>query len=569
MLLVSTGWAQGGWPDYPMPSEHEIVRGPGGYISWVKLLCFWLLFLAWVKLTDWVSRDTQEVGVPYAMWTPLCFFPFLLALLALGFSLPMFALSLPICAVAAFAPILAYIYVRNQQLELHRRVLTPSHIRHLIAEGLGKVGVKIATESKAAHEKGAPVNMIAQGGKNDQQDQANMIDARQSRGYLPAKALIAAAIDNRAEKVMMDFSAQEVTTRYLVDGVWHDAENQDREAGDAILSVFKRLAALKPDERRARQQGKIKVEYNGHKLTCALVSQGTQTGERALLGMAPKDIPFKTLAELGMRDKMADRLRQLMLTKNGILLFSSMPAGGLSTTLHVALKSTDRLLRDFISVEDVAERSHDIENVDPITYNAAAGETPDKILDSVLRKQPDVLIVPNLTNAETVKRLCQAAAEDQLIFATIRAKEAVEALMRVLLLKVPAKVFAPVALAVVNQRLIRKLCEKCKEEYTPPPQLLAKMGIPAGRVEKLYRHPENPEKECPECHGIGYLGRTSIFELLVVEDSLRQGLVTQPKLELLRGLARKTGHTSLQEEGLAKVVQGLTSLPELMRVMKQ
>jgi type II secretory ATPase GspE/PulE/Tfp pilus assembly ATPase PilB-like protein len=180
-----------------------------------------------------------------------------------------------------------------------------------------------------------------------------------------------------------------------------------------------------------------------------------------------------------------------------------------------------------------------------------------------------VLVVPDLHDADTAKILCAAAAEDQLVFTTIRAKEAVEALLRVLLMKVPASEFAPVIQGVLNQRLVRKLCETCKEAYEPSPALLQKLGIPPGRVEELFRHPEDPEEVCPDCQGIGYVGRTAIFELLKVDNRMREALEKQPKLDVLRKASRLAGNRTLQEEGIAAVVRGITSLPELMRVLKQ
>ena len=140
------------------------------------------------------------------------------------------------------------------------------------------------------------------------------------------------------------------------------------------------------------------------------------------------------------------------------------------------------------------------------------------------------------------------------------------------LMKVPAQEFAACATAVVNQRLVRRLCDECKEAYTPPPDLLRKLGIPAGRVEVLYRPPQPSAEDrevCSHCGGIGYRGRTSIFELLNVTDKLREALVKQPKLDVLRPLARKEGNRSLQEEGIVLVARGVTAVPELMRVLKQ
>jgi len=123
--------------------------------------------------------------------------------------------------------------------------------------------------------------------------------------------------------------------------------------------------------------------------------------------------------------------------------------------------------------------------------------------------------------------------------------------------------------AVMCQRLIRKLCEKCKEAYMPPPQVLQQLGIPQGRIRAFYRPPQQPEEVCEHCGGVGYYGRTAVFELLTVGDTVRKVLAGKPKLELMRSAARKDGMKSFQEEGILLVAKGTTSLPELMRVLKQ
>jgi len=181
------------------------------------------------------------------------------------------------------------------------------------------------------------------------------------------------------------------------------------------------------------------------------------------------------------------------------------------------------------------------------------------------------------------------------VIAGVRAQDACEALLRVLLLKASAKDFAKAIRAVLSVRLVRKLNDTCKQPYTPPLQLLNKLGIPQGRVKVLYKEwtppppPATPEEqkaerkrkaklpptacplceqEGPLCHGIGYRGRTGVFELLEVNDQIREALVKQPKLEVIRQLARAAGHRGLQEEGILLVAQGLTSLTELQRVLK-
>ena len=163
---------------------------------------------------------------------------------------------------------------------------------------------------------------------------------------------------------------------------------------------------------------------------------------------------------------------------------------------------------------------------------------------------------------------------DRLLIGTIRAKNCTEALLRVLRLKVPLQEFAPAISGVVCQRLLRKLCDNCKEPYTPSPEILQQLGLPEGQSRAFYRPPrpkpdEDKEEVCPECGGIGYRGQTAIFELLVIDDAIRKVLSTTPKFKLLRQAARKAGARTLQEEGILLAARGVTSLTELMRVMKQ
>ena len=166
--------------------------------------------------------------------------------------------------------------------------------------------------------------------------------------------------------------------------------------------------------------------------------------------------------------------------------------------------------------------------------------------------------------------LCEQAADGTLILGSIPAKDSVEALLRVLVMKVPPALFAPVVNAGLHVRLIRKLCEDCREAYTPSPALLQKLGIPAGKIEHLYRKTQDPEAPiCGTCDGIGYYGRTGLFELLVVDDSVRQVLTSgKPQLDVLRKAARKAGMQTEMEHGILLVAQGVTSVEELQRALK-
>jgi type II secretory ATPase GspE/PulE/Tfp pilus assembly ATPase PilB-like protein len=293
-----------------------------------------------------------------------------------------------------------------------------------------------------------------------------------------------------------------------------------------------------------------------------------------LLQFAPKKLAFKSLDEIGMRTKMQEQLAAL-LEQNGLFVFSSMPGGGLSTTIDVVLSNTDRFIRNFVAVADESKPEREIENVHVTTYSSAAEETPMTVLPKLIRTYPDVIVVRDVADLDTLATLCEQAGENRLVLTSTRAKEATEALLRIMLLKIPPADFAGAVTGVLNVRLVRKLCEACKEAYPPPAEVLKQLGLPPGRVESLYRpptepiDPKRPDVVCEECRGIGYHGRTGIFELLLVDETIRQVLTSAPKMENLRAAARKAKHRALQEEGVLLVARGVTSIQELLRVLKQ
>ena len=574
-LDASTVWAQtADWPEYPLGGSgaHAIDRGPGFYLSLVKIVLSWLLFAAWVKTTDWASQDCYRLRQNYVLWNSLLFGPFVAAFL-LHWLISIYAIGLILLLLAYGGPLGAYIYTRNEAVDDDQKVLTKQYFRQLLARRAKKVGVQVSGEPQYAHQKGAPVEFKAQGGATERDDTIHLHNARQSPGYVPAKDLVHDLVARRADAVLLDYTREGVAVRYQIDGVWHNQEAREREAGDLILAVFKTLAACDPAERRAKQEGKFSAETRGQKLQCLLVSQGTQTGERAVLRLVDLKHRFQSFEELGMRDKVREQVLGLLQIDKGFLLLCAMPQGGLTSLFDATIEESDRLMRNFVAVEEASQREKEIENVEVTTYDRAAGETPVTVLPKMIRQYPDVIVVRELTDPETVEVLCEQVDENRYMIGGIRAKEAPEALLRVLMLKTPAETFAPAVHAVINQRLVRKLCPACKVAYPPAPEVLQKLGIPPGRVEVLYREPKPEEIEekketCNECGGLGYLGRTGIFELLVVDDKVREVLIKQPKLELLKKAARLAGMRSLQEEGIVLVAKGVTSLPELMRVLK-
>jgi type II secretory ATPase GspE/PulE/Tfp pilus assembly ATPase PilB-like protein len=274
--------------------------------------------------------------------------------------------------------------------------------------------------------------------------------------------------------------------------------------------------------------------------------------------------------DLGMREGLQQRWEQMMAADQGLIILASLPGDGMTTITNISISETDRLMRDFVSIEEVNHPEEEIQNLKVTTFDAAAGESPATILPTLIRTYPNVYVCRDFVNVDSAKLLLSEVKDERLVVTNVRARESAEALLRLLQMKIPAKELASTAKAVLYQRLIRLLCPDCKVAYTPPGEVLRKLGIPSGKIEQLYRPPKGEEinKPCKTCRGLGYKGRTGVFELLAVTDQMREILIKEPKLSLLKKAARADRQRSLQEEGILLVAKGITSVPELMRVLK-
>lgn len=439
-------------------------------------------------------------------------------------------------------------------------------------------------QDRPLYETLPPVHFKAMGAESRQLDEGNLLAAKQMPGFPIASGLMAHALISRATRIMLDYTKTAVAVRYDVDGIWMNVDPQDRPTGDAMLVVLKKLANLNIEDRQSRQEGKFSATFHGFEYICSLLTQGVKTGERVLIKIEPKKAQFETLEDLGMRKGMRERFKELIDQPQGFAVISAPPGHGVTTLWSIAVNTADRFVRDFISIEDQEHPEPEVINVGPVFYDSKAGQKPADILPKLLLKQPDVFVVPDLHDGKTTEILCKQVTENRkMIITRVRAREAAEAIMRILAYKAPPKLVADSLTFVLNCRLVRKLCEGCKQPFQPQPQLLQKLGIPPTRVSVLYREfqPPPPEQRvdekgrpieieiCQQCNGLGYRGRTGIFEMMVINDAIRNAIVQQPTLENIRRAAKASGHRTLQDEGILLVAQGITSLQELQRALKQ
>ncbi len=418
----------------------------------------------------------------------------------------------------------------------------------------------------------------------DKQAQQGVLIACRGIEQFPVTVmLLAQAVDARADQILMDFSQQGVAVRFRVDGMWEGMPAMDRPTGDGALIVLKKLGCLLPQDRKSRQQATLPMKYKGNDWILDIMSQGVATGERVLIRLEPKKILLTTLADLGMREKMQEQLRALLNKSEGLFLFTGAPGHGLPTSWRVGLESSDRFVRDFHSIEEKTANEPELINIAQHFYDKAAGETPMTVLKSLLLKQPDVLVFPDVYDGQIVKLICEEVLEEHRYAITrLTANSAVEGLMKLLAqYKDSAKELVKMTCGVLNQKLIRRLCTNCRQPFQPSPQLLQKLGIPAGRIQTLYQPtiPPPPEQRvdangkpieieiCPKCGGRGYYGRAAVFELLQMSDPIREAIQKNASPSQVLQVAKANGFLSIQEEGVLSVATGLTSLQELQRVL--
>jgi len=383
---------------------------------------------------------------------------------------------------------------------------------------------------------------------------------------MAAKELIYDAILRRSTDIHLEPKEDETQVRLRIDGVMHVAEPFDRATGDAIVNIFKVLSAMDITERRKPQDGSFRAEMEDRDIDFRVASQGLQTGEKMSIRILDQSASVRTLSDLGMRKQLMDQIVQAVQQPHGMFLSCGPTGAGKSTTLYAAIREIDAFENNIITVEDPVE--YKMENVTQIEINTKAGQTFAGSLRSILRQDPDVVMIGEIRDGETAKIACQAANTGHMVFSTVHANDTITALSRLVDLGVEPFMLADSLSAILGQRLVRKLCSDCKEAYKPSIDEIQRAGLPQDKVEKFYRPPKKAAATCPTCNGLGFLGRIGVYELFVISDRIRDMIRENQGMTAVKAEARKNGMLYMKEEGLRLVVKGVTSLDELLRVVK-
>jgi len=371
--------------------------------------------------------------------------------------------------------------------------------------------------------------------------------------------LIREAHEARASDIHLEATREGLRARIRVDGVLQEIPSPPRGLQAAVVSRVKLLAELDIAERRAPQDGRIRVRLEERELDLRVSTVPTLYGESVVLRLLDRGGQPVGLDELGMAPETLERFRRLALRPHGIILSTGPTGSGKTTTLYAALGLRDAAAEKIVTVEDPVE--YHLGGVTQVPVHVKAGMTFGAALRSILRQDPDVLMVGEMRDAETAALATQAALTGHLVFSTLHTNDAVSATTRLLDLKVEPYLIAATLEAVLAQRLVRKICAECREPYRPDPQSLAPFALAGARPSTLHRG-----RGCAACRNTGYRGRTGLFELLTVTAELRRALVQSEPEHGVREIARAHGMRTLAEDGWAKVAAGITTIEEVLRV---
>jgi type II secretory ATPase GspE/PulE/Tfp pilus assembly ATPase PilB-like protein len=551
-------------------------RGPGLYFDPFKLLGIIILYFAWVRTAWWVSEDCEEVGLPSALWNPIYLVVGLGGLVALC-GAPLFLASYPAAALLYLVPTVIYVRTRNKLVPYDERVMTRKHLRELANRYL-RLNLKGGRAESG--QKPIPIRFIGKSAGGREENASRVARAAESRGYRAALEMVYEAIQLRATDIHMEPTKEEMAVRYRIDGILQATGPFSRAMGDAVLNIFKVLADLDITEKRMPQDGSFSAEVMDEdggaevrEVDFRVATAGSVVGEKLVLRILDRNQQISSLTQLGMRERLREMIRQIVTQPHGMLIVCGPTGAGKSTTLYACLSEIDRYQKNVITVENPVE--YHISNVTQIEINPKAGKTFATELRSILRQDPDVIYIGEVRDQETAEIACQSAQTGHMVFTTLHANDTVTALGRLLDLGVQPFMVASAISAILGQRLVRILCPRCKVAYRPNPEMLRKANLPADKIKHFYRPPkrdadddDNPPKICANCNGTGYRGRTGIFELLFIGANIRELIRDNIDLEAIRQEAVKSGMIYLQQDGMRQVIEGRTSIEELLRVSK-
>ncbi|MBY0114183.1 MAG: Flp pilus assembly complex ATPase component TadA [Phycisphaerales bacterium] len=541
-------------------------------VSWWKPLLFVPPFVAWAWIISAVlDKHAAKFYLERERWNFIHCGAGLAALAAIVFMPPVgeggslsWVVSLVAVPLILFASVGAYVASANKD----ERVPASGRVSlDFIKSAIGtsdKPGKKKAVKGKL----GTPVLTLRRPDKSAVE--VPEADSPEFELRLAAETMAIKGFDNRSSRIDLIQSAKDAyQTVFHIDGMKVPGETMPAAAGVRLIDFWKAAAKLDVNDRRKKQSGDVTVERGSVKNKFHVDTVGGPSGQKLTITIDPEQQVRKNADQIGWTAEQGDLIKSWTNTRGGVILLAGGPEGGRTTTLYTTMKIHDAYTNNVQTVE--AEIEDAIEGVRQNRWDAQA-EGPDfaTLVRSILRRDPDIVAVADVPDAQTAKEVLKADQDKCRVWVSLQADGAVGAIQQWVKLVGDADAAAGSVRGVVAQKLLRKLCINCKQAYQPAPDVLKKLGLPAEKVKQLFKKGgevlvKNKPETCPVCQGTGYQQRDAAFEVFEVSDGAREMIKAQ-NWSGLKAELRKGGLPSIQQAALRKAVEGVTSVEEVLRI---
>ncbi len=377
-------------------------------------------------------------------------------------------------------------------------------------------------------------------------------------------AIMTQAVQDRASDVHIEPMEKDVRVRFRVDGVLHEVMHSPKNIQNGLISRLKVMAELNIAEKRVPQDGRIGMKVANRQLDLRLATLPTVYGEKIVIRILDKSQALLQLSDLGFHQRAFERFKESFTKPYGAILVTGPTGSGKSTTLYATLNILNNDDRNLITVEDPVE--YRLAGVNQVQVNSKAGLTFASALRSILRADPDIVLIGEIRDRETAMISIEAALTGHLVLSTLHTNDAPSAITRLTEMEVETFLVASAVDCVVAQRLARKLCDRCRQAYKPEAGELIEAGLPESIVDQvgdLFR-----PIGCPACANTGYRGRMGLYEVMGMSEEIERLTVERASSDAIRAVAIKQGMLTLRDDGLDKAIRGLTSIEEIARVVK-
>jgi general secretion pathway protein E len=376
--------------------------------------------------------------------------------------------------------------------------------------------------------------------------------------------MLSQAVKDRASDIHVEPTHDRLKIRYRVDGVLYDMLSPPKHVQSTLISRIKIMAKMNIAEKRLPQDGRIEIRIGDKNVDIRVSTIPTAFGERVVLRLLDKTHILLTVSDLGMPEDRLKDFDKLIRSAHGIILVTGPTGSGKTTTLYAALSTINTTDINIITIEDPIE--YQIEGIGQIQVNRKIDLTFAKGLRSIVRQDPDVILVGEIRDLETAEIAIQSALTGHLVFSTLHTNDSASAVTRLIDMGIEPFLVTSSVISILAQRLVRVICKDCKEAYTPDQESLQNIGLTPEMLgdNQIYRG-----TGCPSCLNTGYLGRTGIFELMRLDDTVKNMILKTSDANAIKHKALEQGMITLRQAGAQKVLEGVTTIEEVFRVTQQ